>query len=194
MLGLTLFSKFDWGSYIISIAKSVSRKIGTLICSMKFLSSEVAVYLHISAKRPSMEYCCCHVWVVAPSCYLELSENLQKRICGNVDPSCAASLEPLDHRRNIGSLSLFYRYYFCRCSSELARLIPLHYFRGRSSRYCNRLHDCYSVTIPRCYKDVYVNSFFPRTIRIWNSLLIECSPLTYDLNGFKSRMNRQLLT
>ena len=27
MLGLTLFSKFEWGSYIISIAKTASMKI-----------------------------------------------------------------------------------------------------------------------------------------------------------------------
>ena len=31
------------------------------------------------------------------------------------------------------------------------------------------------------------------TARLWNSLLIECCPLTYNLNGFKSRINRQLL-
>ena len=40
----------------------------------------------------------------------------------------------------------------------------------------------------RCYKDVYVNSFFPCTARLWNSLPTECFPLTYDLIGFKSRI------
>ena len=79
------------------------------------------------------------------------------------------------------------------CSSELAQLVPLPYSRGRSTRYSDRLHD-FSVTIPRGYKDVYVNSFFPRTARLWNSLPIECFPLTYDLSGFKSRINRYLLT
>ena len=59
--------------------------------------------------------------------------------------------------------------------------------------YSDRLHD-FSATIPRCYKDVYVNSFFPRTARLWNSLPIECFPLTYDLSGFKSSINRYLLT
>ena len=38
MLGLTFFSKFDWCFYIISIAKTVSKKIGALIHSIKFLS------------------------------------------------------------------------------------------------------------------------------------------------------------
>ena len=41
MLGLTFSSKLDWGSYIISFAKTASKKIWALICSMKFLSPEV---------------------------------------------------------------------------------------------------------------------------------------------------------
>ena len=97
MLGLTFTSKLDWGSYIISIAKTSSKKIGALICSMKFLSPEVALYLYKSTIRPCMEYCC-HVWAVAPSCYLELLDKLPKRICRAVGPSLAASLEPLAHR------------------------------------------------------------------------------------------------
>ena len=193
VLGLTFSSKLDWGTNIVSIAKTASKKIGALIRSMKFFSPEVALYLYKSTTRPCMEYCC-HVWDGASSSYLALLlDKLQKRICRTVGPSLAASLEPLAHRRNVASLSLFYRYYFGICSSELAQLVPLPYSRGRSSRYSDRLHD-FSVTIPRCYKDVYVNSFFPRTARLWNSLPIECLPLTYDLNGFKSRINRYLLT
>ena len=38
MLRLTFFSKLDWGSYIISFAKTASKRIGALIRSMKFLS------------------------------------------------------------------------------------------------------------------------------------------------------------
>ena len=79
MLGLTFSSKLDCGSYIISIAKTDSKKIGALIRSMKFLSPEVALYLYKSTIHPSMEYCC-HVWAGAPSCYLELLDKLQKRI------------------------------------------------------------------------------------------------------------------
>ena len=71
MLELTFSSKLDWGSYIISIAKTASKKIGALIRSMKFLSPEVALYLYKSTIRPCVEYCC-HVWAGAPSCYLEL--------------------------------------------------------------------------------------------------------------------------
>ena len=48
MLGLTFSSKLDWSSYIISIAKTASKKIRALIRSMKFLSPEVALYLSIN--------------------------------------------------------------------------------------------------------------------------------------------------
>ena len=156
------------------------------------LSPEVALYLYKSTIRPCMEYCC-HVWVGASSCYLELLDKLQKWICRIAGPSLAASLEPLTHRLNVDSLILFCRYYLDRCSSELAQLVPLSFFRGRSTLYSDRLHN-FSVTIPKCYKDVYVNSFFPRTARLWNSLPLECFPLTYDLSGFKSGINRHLLT
>ena len=84
-----------------------------------------------------MEYCC-HVWAGAPSCYLELLDKLQKRICRTVGPSLAASLELLAHRQNVASLSLFYRYYFGRCFSELAQMVPLPFSRGRSTRYSDR--------------------------------------------------------
>ena len=44
-LGLTFSYKLDWGSYIISIPKTASKKIGALIYFMKFLSPEIAFYL-----------------------------------------------------------------------------------------------------------------------------------------------------
>ena len=84
MLGLTFSSKLDWGSYIISTAKTASKKIGALIRSMKFPSPEVALYLCKSTICPFMEYCC-QVWA------------------GAVSPSLAASLEPLAHCQNMTS-------------------------------------------------------------------------------------------
>ena len=126
MLGLTFSSRLDWGSYIVSIAKTASKKIGTLIRSMKFFSPQVVLYLSKSTIRPCMEYCC-HVWAGAPSSYLELLDKLQKRICRTVGPSLAASLEPWARLQNVASLSLFYRYYVGRCSSKLAELVPLPY-------------------------------------------------------------------
>ena len=143
---------------------------------MKFLSPKVALYLCKCTIQPCMEYCC-HVWAGVPICYLELLDKLQKWISRTVGPSLAASLEPLAYCQNLASLSFFCWYCSGRCSPELAQLF------GRPTHYSDRLHD-YSVPIPKCYNDVYVNSFFPLTARLWNPLAIECFPLIYDLNGF----------
>ena len=149
MQELTFSSKLYWGSCIISTAITASKKIGAMIHSIKCLSPEFALYLIKSAIRRCMEYCC-HVLAGASSCYLELLGKLQKQINSIVGPSLAASLEPLAHHQNVSSLSLFYRYYFGRCSSEQAELVPLPYSPGRSTRYSDRLHD-FSIIIPRCY-------------------------------------------
>ena len=95
MLGLTFSSKLHCSLYIVSIAKTVSKKIGALICSIQFLFFfEVSLYLYKFTIGPCMEYCCI-VWAAAPSCYLELLDKLQRRICRTVGPSLAASLEQL---------------------------------------------------------------------------------------------------
>ena len=49
ILGSIFSSKLDWDFYIISVAKSASKKIGALICSMKFLSPSL---LSISINLP----------------------------------------------------------------------------------------------------------------------------------------------
>ena len=78
-------------------------------------------------------------WIIFPELqYVYLNpvlDKLQKQVCQTVSPSPDASLEPLAHCHNIVSLSLFYRYYFGRCSFELAELAPLPCSRGRSTRY-----------------------------------------------------------
>ena len=97
MLGLTFSSELDWGSYIIFIAKTASKKIGALISFMKFCSPDVALYLYKSTIDPCMIYCC-HVWVGGSNCNVELLDELQKRICRTVGHCFTASLEPLAHR------------------------------------------------------------------------------------------------
>ena len=85
MLGLTISSKLDWDSYIISIAKTSSKKTGALIHSMKFPSPEVALYLYKSTIHPCM---LSHILLSrlgwCPSCYLELLDKLQKQICAGL--------------------------------------------------------------------------------------------------------------
>ena len=50
------------GSFIVYIAKNISNKIGTSICSTKFLLSEFAFDLYISAIQHWLQFCF-HIWV-----------------------------------------------------------------------------------------------------------------------------------
>ena len=99
-------------------------------------------------------------------------------------------IETLAHCWNVVRLSLFSRHYFSTCSSKLAELVSLPYSRERSYRYSNRMRD-FSV-IPRCYKDVYVNSIFSHTAGPWNYLPAKRFPLIYNLKSFISAVNRRI--
>ena len=79
ILGPSFSSELDCGSYIVSIAKTASKKIEALTGFMKFLSPEFALYLYKSIMR-SCKGCCCHVWAGAPSCYLDMLDKLQKLV------------------------------------------------------------------------------------------------------------------
>ena len=140
MLGLTFSSNLDSGSYIISTATTASKKIGALIHFMKFFLLRL---LCISMNLPYA-----HAWntvVTSGLVPLVATWNCQtgykKKIYRTVGPSLAASIETLADCQNVVCLSLFYRHYFGRCSSELAQLVPLPFSRGRSIRYSDRLHD-----------------------------------------------------
>ena len=151
MVGLSLSSRLNRDSCIISVAKIAS---SVLIHSVKFLFSEVALYRYTSTLRLCMEYCC---RIGASSYYLDILRRLQKWASRTLNPPFAASLEPLRHRRNVFSFSLFYRYYFGRCSSELAELVPNAYSCRRSTRYSDRYHD-FTVTVPSCLRFLYLQN------------------------------------
>ena len=83
MLRLTFSSKLNWGSYIgASLFLKCIQENWSLIHSMKFLSTEITLYILLQ----HLGWC--------PSCYLELLDKPQKRICRTVIASFAAFLEP----------------------------------------------------------------------------------------------------
>ena len=112
-----------------------------------------------------------------------LKDYTKRHACRTAGPTLAAS-----HSRNVASLSFFYMYYFGRCSSELVELVSLACCRGRFTPYSDSFND-FSVTVRRCYKDFYATvSFLAQPATLWNSLLAEYFPLTYDINSVKSRL------
>ena len=120
---------------------SVTDRLGALICSLKFLSI-AEPNLNKSNTLPSMEYCR-HAWAVALYFF---SDFYMKKYIGLLVLHFMLHLKPLVHCQNIASLSLFYKHYFGRNSSELAELVLVPYSRSRSTRYSNIFND-FSVTL-----------------------------------------------
>ena len=59
MLGLSFYSKLDWGSYTVSVAKAASKGIGTFIRSVRFLSP-AGVILYVCVTQLCVG--CCRAW------------------------------------------------------------------------------------------------------------------------------------
>ena len=70
-----------------------------------------------------MEYCC-HIWAGASQRPLSSLDSVQRRLLGLVGPDLYSTLQLLSHRRNVASISLFYRYFHGKCSHELHSRVP----------------------------------------------------------------------
>ena len=110
-----------------------------------------------------MEYCA-HIWTGASKASLSILDRLQYGFNGLVDEELFSSLQPLSHRSNVASLSLFYRYYYGDCSAELHELVPKHRDFSRVTRFAKQAgeHPHY-LRLPKIKSKFYLDSFFPIT-------------------------------
>ena len=190
LLGLTLRSDLSWKTYIQNISKKAAQRIGSLYRASRYLPPESIMYLYKATIRPLMEHCC-HLWAGAPKTHLQLLDRVEKRVKNLIGQPLANELLPLDVRRDVASLSLFYRYYFDRCSSALSESVPKPKVFSRGTRRANPL-TCYHVTVERTRTKGRTGSFFVRTAQLWNQLPSSCFPDQYDLGSFKRRVNKIL--
>ena len=93
-------------SHIFSIAKNVSKNCDQMIRSMKFLSSEIFLYLDKCTILTCMEHCC-NIFFVVPNCYLDNFFKLEKQVCRTVGATLATTCEPMAPDRHVVTLSNF---------------------------------------------------------------------------------------
>ena len=100
--------------------------------------------LYVSQIRPCLEYCS-HMWGAAPPSTLSVFDSIQRKAIRLIDdPVLTGRLPSLAHRRAVGDLSLFYRYFHRLCSEELASIISPLVVRSRVMRE----EPCICILIP----------------------------------------------
>ena len=160
----------------------------TLSSSFSFSSSHL-LSIYKSQIHPSLEYCS-HVWSGAPKSTLCLLEKFQSKAIRLINNSnLTKSLQPLSHRRLVGDLSIFYRYFNRHCSQEIRDIIPVPLRRVRTTRSSTHSHP-FQVSLPNPRTLSHKSSFIPRTCNLWNVLPSSCFPESYNLPSFKSKINK----
>ena len=71
---------------------------------------------------------------------LDLLDRVQKRVVNLVGSGLSSDFQALSHRRDVASLSLFYKYYYGKCSTELADLVRPKCVTVRSTRFSEQMH------------------------------------------------------
>ena len=145
LLGLIFPSKLDWAPTLSQLLKLSPRKLepwfvlwSFLLQRLLFISINVP-YSHVVMSGLVLLATTWNCWISCKNGYVGLL------VLHSLPLDCLA------RRWNVASLlSLFYRYYFGRCSSELAQLVRLPYSWASSTQFSDRLHD-FSVTILRCW-------------------------------------------
>ena len=105
------------------------------------------------------------------------------------NPNLTKSLQPLSHRRLVGDLSIYYRYFNGHCSQEIRDIIPVPLRRVRTTRSSTHSHP-FQVSLPNPRTLSHKSSFIPRTCNLWNISPSSCFPESYNLPSFKSNVNK----
>ena len=191
-LCLSLSSNLSCKTHIHSLAKHATQKLGFLARARGFFSSSHLLSIYKSQFRPSLEYYS-HVWVVLQNPLSVFSTKSSPKPF----VSSIILLSPISptsfHRRLVGDLSIFYRYFNGHCSQEIRDIIPVPLRRVRTTRSSTHSHP-FQVSLPTSQTLSHKSLFIPRTCNLWNVLPSSCFPESYNLPSFKSGINKLDLT
>ena len=174
-LGITISDDFDWGQHISEISSKATKTFDFLRCNLAFapkLTKEVAYKTLI---RPKLEYAA-PIWHPYHETQTGHVEKVQRtaarwtcrrwRNTSSVgDMLDELEWSSLETRREQSSLTFFYKIHSGTVSLDKDKyLTPAPNLRrtraSHESKYTRYL----------AYSDALKNSFFPRTIPMWNSL------------------------
>ena len=186
ILGVTTTKTLSWSQHITCIAKKTIKHLFILSCSRNLLPHQAHITIYKAYIRPLMEYAS-PIWNGAGTTSLKLLDRLQKKALRllKIDEPLKFGIVPLSHRINVTSLCVFYHHIFLQPSIELADILPSEAPSMRATRCC--------VHIPRSKTELHLNSYIPRTSRLWNSLPASTFPASPNMTAFKTGVNAFLM-
>jgi hypothetical protein len=186
ILGVKITNTLSWRSHLLSLVSSAAKKLGALFRVAHYFTSSQLSKIYKGNIRPNLEYCS-HIWGGSSSVWiLERVDRRARRLINS--PALLAELLPLQQRRKVTALSIFYRLYNGGCSDELRSLLPPAALRRRPTRAAAQLHPL-ALEPPQCRIERFKQSFIPSATAAWNELPSEVFPPIYNIKVFKSRVN-----
>lgn len=173
ILGVEIDNTLSFTSHVKDMATRSAKKLACVRRISHHLDVKGCLTLYNSQIRPIMEYSPL-VWSSCPPSYLHLLNKIQERARrlieskrdGNSPPIL---LQPLQHRRNVAGLCVFYKVHILRVMHLASLRLPAarsHYnTRGAPRSSLEQLE------VPFARTEQYLRSFLPKYSRIWNSLV-----------------------
>ena len=174
-LGVTLSSNCKWTLHIDTVVEKVSKQIAVLRKLKYTLSRQFLEKIYLTFIRPLLEYSC-ELW---DSCSKTDSDRLEKLqleaariVTGLTMYANISSIydecgwEKLSVRREQRKLSLFYKIVNGDAPEYLSDILPNTV--DQTNNY--NLRTGRNFTLPSARLSIYQSSYFPSTIRLWNSL------------------------
>ena len=177
-LGVEITKNLSWGKHIDQITSKANKTSAFIHRNLKGCPEKTQTHCFKSLVRPILEYASA-VWDPHLQKDIDTLEKTQKRAARRISNnySCQTSasglvnnigLEKLHVRRKKDKLRTMFKIKH----KEVAVNIP-ESLDNKNQRTTRNNHHMI-LNVPFAKSNVYKNSFFPSTARIWNSLPVEC--------------------
>ena len=187
-LGVTIDRNLSWDPHCNNVYNKASFMLSFLERNLKKCPPDVKLKCVNALVRPILDYGCC-VWDPRKSSQIDKLEKLNKRAArfitgnytlehGNTQKNMnALGWPPLQERRAKNKLFIFFKIRNNLVHAPHDDLVPLLTARRPLNYY-----------VPRSRVDAHLHSFFPSSIRLWNSLP-ESVKSSDSLTTFKSAVS-----
>jgi hypothetical protein len=193
-LGVTISTNLNWAQHVSKVSKKSSKSLGLLQRTLHNCPENVKSVAYKALVRPKLEYACA-AWNPYRSKDIYKLERIQrqaarfvngdyKRTSSVTDMLTSLGWESLEARRQKSQSVMLYKIINNLVSIPLPE--DVYYSEhGRTLRNCSSENP--TLHVPLSKVDAHYYSFFPRTIRTWNTLPCTITQLP-TLETFKTNI------